>query len=137
MFPILLVTVLLLWQIAITGYTYVAAGHAAREGARELATDPTDPADEKGMSQNERDKQPYRVAARNDLQHAWRGSSEVELRGKVTVSVRLSVPVLIPGIKSPLKIGTTADTVLEDGELTDRQDTTPAKNKFGVDGNWN
>jgi pilus assembly protein CpaE len=137
MFPILLVTVLLLWQIAITGYTYVAAGHAAREGARELATDPTDPAQEQGMSQKERDKQPYRVAARNDLQHAWRGSSEVELRGKVTVSVRLSVPVLIPGIKSPVKIGTTADTVLEDGELTDRQDTTPSKNKFGVDGNWN
>ena len=47
------------------------------------------------------------------------------------------VPVLIPGIKSPVKIGTTADTVLEDGELTDRQDTTPAKNKYGVDGNWN
>jgi pilus assembly protein CpaE len=137
MFPILLVTVLLLWQIAITGYTYVAAGHAAREGARELATDPTDPADEKGMSQKERDKQPYRVAARDDLQHAWRGSSEVELRGKVTVSVRLSVPVLIPGIKSPVKIGTTADTVLEDGDLTDRQDTTPSKNKHGVDGNWN
>jgi pilus assembly protein CpaE len=137
MFPILLVTVLLLWQIAITGYTYVAAGHAAREGARELATDPTDPADEKTMSKKERDKQPYRVAARNDLQHAWRGSSEVELRGKVTVSVRLSVPVLIPGIKSPLRIGTTADTVLEDGDLTDRQDTTPSKNKYGVDGNWN
>jgi pilus assembly protein CpaE len=137
MFPILLVTVLLLWQIAITGYTYVAAGHAAREGARELATDPTDPDDEKGMSKKERDKQPYRVAARNDLQHAWRGSSEVELRGKVTVSVRLSVPVLIPGIKSPVKIGTTADTVLEDGGLSDRQDTTPSKNKYGVDGNWN
>jgi hypothetical protein len=78
-----------------------------------------------------------RVAARNDLQHAWRGSSEVELRGKVTVSVRLSVPVLIPGIKSPVKIGTTADTVLEDGGLSDRQDTTPSKNKYGVDGNWN
>jgi pilus assembly protein CpaE len=137
MLPILLVTVLLLWQIAITGYTYVAAGHAAREGARELATDPTDPSEEKGMSQKERDKQPYRVAARNDLQHAWRGSSEVELRGKVTVSVRLSVPVLIPGIKSPVKVGTTADTVLEDGDLTDRQDTTPSKNKYGVDGNWN
>jgi pilus assembly protein CpaE len=137
MLPILLVTVLLLWQIAITGYTYVAAGHAAREGARELATDPTDPAKEKGMSQKERDKQPYRVAARNDLQHAWRKSSEVELRGKVTVSVRLQVPVLIPGIKSPLKISTTADTVLEHGDLTDRQDTTPSKNKFGVDGNWN
>ena len=41
-FPLVLVTVILLWQIALTGYTYVAAGHAAREGARELAVDPTD-----------------------------------------------------------------------------------------------
>ena len=136
MFPLVLVTVLLLWQIALTGYTYVAAGHAAREGARELATDPTDAADEKHVRQGAR-KEPYHVAAREDLEGAWRKHAEVELRGDVTVSVRLQVPLIIPGIKSPLTIGTTADTVLEDGDLTDRQDTTPHKDNYGVDGNWN
>src|SRR3954467_4295942 len=32
--PVLLIIVFGLWQIAVTGYTYVVAGHAAREGAR-------------------------------------------------------------------------------------------------------
>lgn len=128
MLPVVLVTVLLLWQIALTGYTYVAAGHAAREGARELATDPTDSSDDKGMSEKQRAKEPYHVAASEDLKKAWRKNSAIELRGDVTVSVRLQVPLIIPGIKSPLTIGSTADTVLEDGDLTDRQ--------RGTDGNW-
>ena len=51
--------------------------------------------------------------------------------------MRLQVPLIIPGIRSPLTIGSTADTVLEDGELTDRQNSTPFKGKFGEDGNWN
>ena len=51
--------------------------------------------------------------------------------------MRLRVPLLLPGLKSPLTIGSTADTVLEDGELSDRQETTPHKNDFGEDGNWN
>jgi hypothetical protein len=128
---------LLLWQIALTGYTYVAAGHAAREGARELATDPTDPSDDEGMSDKQRAKEPYYVAATEDLKRAWRKNSAIELRGEATVSVRLQVPLIIPGIKSPLTIGSTADTFLEDGGLTDRQDSTPFEGKFGEDGNWN
>ena len=48
-----------------------------------------------------------------------------------------SVPLLIPGFRSPLTVGSTADTVLEDGDLSDRQDTTPHKNDYGEDGNWN
>ena len=39
LFPIVLVIFFGLWQMALTGFTYVIAGHAAREGARELATD--------------------------------------------------------------------------------------------------
>ena len=39
--PVLLVVFFALWQIALTGLTYVFAGHAANAGARELAVDPT------------------------------------------------------------------------------------------------
>ena len=69
---------------------------------------------------------------------AWRKHAEIELRGDVTVSVRLHVPLLIPGFKSPLKVGSTADTVLEDGDLSDRQGrrrtrTTTARAGTGTD----
>ena len=40
--PVLIVIVLALWQVGLLGYTYLLAGHAAREGARELAVNTTD-----------------------------------------------------------------------------------------------
>ena len=55
--PIILVVFFALWQIALTGYTYVAAGHAAREGARQLAVDDSDSGKDP----------PYRKAAMADL----------------------------------------------------------------------
>jgi pilus assembly protein CpaE len=137
MFPLVVVTVILLWQIALTGYTFVAAGHAAREGARELATDPTDAKKDAKLSDADRKKEHYNVAARQDLTGAWRKHAEIQLRGDVTVSVRLRVPIVVPGLGSPLSIGSTADAVLEDGDLSDRQDTTDHKNDYGEDGNWN
>ena len=51
------------------GYTYVLAGHAAREGARELAVDPTD---------GPKDK-PYRDVAQEDLPKAWRKDAKIEI----------------------------------------------------------
>jgi pilus assembly protein CpaE len=137
MLPLVLVTVILLWQIALTGYTFVAAGHAAREGARELATDPTDGKKDAKLSDADRKKEHYNEAAREDLTGAWRKHAEIELRGDVTVSVRLRVPIVVPGLGSPLMIGSTADAVLEDGDLSDRQDSTDHKNDYGEDGNWN
>ena len=44
LFPIILIIFFGLWQMALTGFTYVVAGHAAREGARQLAVDASDPA---------------------------------------------------------------------------------------------
>ena len=41
LFPLALV-VLALWQVGLLGYTYLMAGHAAREGARELAVNTVD-----------------------------------------------------------------------------------------------
>ncbi len=127
LFPVLMLVILFLWQVSLTGYTYVTAGHAAREGARELAVDPSGSGTGK----------PYYQAAIEDIPGSWRKGAEIEVRGDVTVSVQLHVPVLIPGLHSPLTVGSTADTVLEDGSLTDRQDTTPHKGDFGENGNWN
>ena len=141
LFPVIALVFLGLWQIALTGYTYIAAGHAAREGARELATDPTSAKTDEEWREARKidwDKEPaYHAVAREDLTGAWRKHARIELRGDVTVSVRLRVPLLLPGFKTPLTIGSTSDTVLEDGDLSDRQETTPHKNDRGEDGNWN
>jgi pilus assembly protein CpaE len=114
--PIVLLVCAALWQIALTGYTYVIAGHAAREGARQLATDPSEPVHE---------VPPYRLAAQHDLPNGWRPHARIEKRGDVTISVRLRVPVLVPAFKSPLTIGATADTSVEDEPLPARQSFTP------------
>jgi pilus assembly protein CpaE len=113
--PILLVIVFGLWQIAITGYTYVIAGHAAREGARQLAVLPSD------QGRNP----PYRDAAREDLPKGWRHGARITKPTDVTVEVSLKVPVLIPAFKAPIHITTTADTSVEDEPLPDRQRVTP------------
>jgi pilus assembly protein CpaE len=139
LFPVLIAVILGLWQIALTGYTYIAAGHAAREGARQLAVLSTShTSDERWQERRKADDEPaYRRVARQDLPASWRKKADIRLRGDVTVSVRLRVPLIIPGVRTPLTIGSTADTVLEDGDLTDRQETTPHKGDRGEGGNWN
>ena len=109
--PVVLVIIVALWQIALIGVTYTLAGHAANEGARQLAVD----------SSNTGKNPPYRQAARRDLPKAWRGDAEIHKRGDVTVSVRLKVPFLIPALKLPIDIGTTADTSVEDEPVPSRQ----------------
>jgi pilus assembly protein CpaE len=109
--PILLIVVFGLWQIAITGYTYVIAGHAAREGARQLAV----------LSDDSGDDPPYRKAASEDLPKGWRHGAEITKPTDVTVKVSLKVPVLIPAFKAPIHVTTTADTSVEDEPLPERQ----------------
>ena len=53
LFPLVAVIFLALWQIALTGYTYVAAGHAARDGARELATNSDLAQDRRGVARGQ------------------------------------------------------------------------------------
>ena len=74
--PVLALVILALWQVGLLGYTYLLAGHAAREGARELAVNTVDTRADK----------PYRDAAEEDL--LWcpcgacgLGDSRVELDG--------------------------------------------------------
>jgi pilus assembly protein CpaE len=113
--PFLIVLLLGLWQLGLTGYTYLLASHAAREGARELATDPTD----------EPNKKPYRDAALAQIPKAWKQRAEVEKSETVTVKVRLRVPVVMPGLESPIKISSQADTSTETAPLPPRQARTP------------
>ena len=101
--PILIVVVLGLWQIGLVGYTFMLAGHSAREGARELATDATDTRTEK----------PYRDVARSDLPGAWRTGAKIEKREDVKVRVSLRVPVVMPGLRSPWRIESVAGTSVE------------------------
>lgn len=113
--PVLAIVVLALWQMGLVGYTYMLAGHSAREGARELATDPTD---EKG-------DRPYRDKARADLPGAWRRTAQITKREDVTVRVTLDVPVVLPGLGSPFEITSDAATSVEDEALPDSQRKTP------------
>ena len=105
--PILLVTVALLWQIGLVGYTWMLAGHAAREGARELATNTTD----------EPKDRPYADTAVEDLPSPWRKGADVNKPDDATVRVRLKVPFLLPAVKTPLTIASQAGTVIEDEPL--------------------
>ena len=93
--PVLALVILALWQVGLLGYTYLLAGHAAREGARELAVNTVDTKKEK----------PYRDAAEEDLPKAWRKDAKIEIDkdDPVTVNVRLTVPVVLPGLKQPVQ----------------------------------
>jgi len=109
--PVVLFVFLALWQMALIGLTYVAAGHAANNGARKLATNPSDRGPDPA----------YRKAALSDLAAAWRKDAVVEKEHGVSVSVTLKVPLLIPNLHTPFTIQSSADTVIEDDPLPPRQ----------------
>ena len=96
--PFLLVFLLGLWQLGLVGYTYVLAGHAAREGSRQLAVLPAGSA--------------FRDAAEEDVPKAWRRASRITRDGSAVV-VSLRVPVVLPGLESPFRVSTRSGTVIE------------------------
>jgi pilus assembly protein CpaE len=96
-FPLIGLIGLLLWQTVLVGFTYVLAGHAAREGARELAVG----------------NNVYSAAA-DDVLPAWREDMSVQ-EGSNYVVVTLKVPALVPGLATNLRISVRAGTVIEGG----------------------
>jgi hypothetical protein len=91
--PLILLTLVLLWQFVLVGYTFTLVGNAADEGAREASLAET-------WNRQER----CAKAAKDDLPQAWKQSAEVacdpagERRaGMVKARVDLRVPVLFPG----------------------------------------
>ncbi len=118
--PILIVFVLGLWQLGLIGYTYVIAGHAAQEGARMLAVNPTD-----GKPGDAAYKK-IRTRAMGEVPTAWRTGADVDVpEERSTVAVSLKVPVVLPGVRSPFSIGSRAATAIEDEELPPTQARTP------------
>ncbi|MFJ3900784.1 TadE/TadG family type IV pilus assembly protein [Streptomyces sp. NPDC090025] len=87
MLPLILLTLALLWQCVLIGYTYTLAGNAADEAARAAAVDDD-----------------CAAAARRDLEGAWASRAAISCGGPsggmVHVTVRLPVPVLFPGSAS-------------------------------------
>ncbi|MFD3332638.1 TadE/TadG family type IV pilus assembly protein [Streptomyces sp. NPDC058700] len=84
MVPIILLTLVLLWQVVLVGYTYTLAGNAADEAARAAAV-----GDDCGE------------AAMRHLDGPWRSGAEPvcsEGGGVVTAVVTIRVPVLVPGV---------------------------------------
>ncbi|WP_307713717.1 TadE/TadG family type IV pilus assembly protein [Streptomyces sp. V4I23] len=88
MLPLIAAVCVLLWQSALLGYTYIRAGNAADEGARQGA------ADAYGQSSDQR----CRSAVREDL-GSWNGDIACgpASGGMYAADVTLKVPVLFPG----------------------------------------
>jgi pilus assembly protein CpaE len=88
--PIVLITLALLWQCVLIGYTFSLAGNSADEAAR-AATAAAAHGDPQGAC---------RSAAQSHLPAAWRSASSVSctLSGHLwRASVDLRTPVLFPG----------------------------------------
>ena len=94
--PVLILFVLALWQLGLVGYTYVLAGHAAREGARMMAVNPTD---------GEPDDEAYKKIRTRAMEEVPQAVAQAAPRSKcpkrrVARSPSGStVPIVLPGLK--------------------------------------
>ncbi|WP_435124722.1 AAA family ATPase [Actinacidiphila sp. bgisy144] len=101
MTPVILITLILVWQAVLAGYTFTLAGNAADQAARAAAV---------GSD--------FHAAAADDLPGAWasgmQGPDVGRADGQVSVSLGLKVPVLFPGaIDFPVTVHGHASTVDE------------------------
>ncbi|MER7910827.1 MULTISPECIES: TadE/TadG family type IV pilus assembly protein [unclassified Streptomyces] len=100
MVPLILLTLALLWQVVLVGYTYTLAGNAADEGARAAAVD----GDCEG-------------AAMRHLDGAWASGASPSCGspsgGMVTVTVTVRVPALVPGFGGLFPVEGRAGAVYE------------------------
>lgn len=88
MTPLIILTLVLMWQFVLVGYTFTLAGNAADEAVR-AGTAATRGEREAACQQAGLDK----------LGDAWKGGATVTCGGTgfVTADVTLKVPVLFPG----------------------------------------
>ncbi|GHG95542.1 pilus assembly protein [Streptomyces lanatus] len=104
MLPTIIITLVLLWQFVLVGYTFTLAGNAADEAARAGAASEGQAAcQEAGLAH---------------LPGAWKGGARVDCVGDgdyVTADVHLEVPVLFPGaIGFPFTVDGHAGAVQEE-----------------------
>ena len=121
--PVLIVFVLGLWQIGLVGYTYMLAGHAAQEGARMLAVNPTDGKPDDAAVQEGAPRRWTRCPK------AWRqgrgGHAPGQGRSPRSRARQAHVPVVLPGPESRRSRSARAPTAVEDEELPPSQQLTP------------
>ncbi|MFD0023885.1 TadE family protein [Streptomyces sp. NPDC058382] len=103
--PLIILTLVALWQCALIGYTFSLASNAADEGAR-AAT---------GAEWYQQSA--CKRAAKEDLPEAWKGASTTRChldRGLYKAEVKLKVPVLVPGVLNfPMTVKGNAASVRE------------------------
>ncbi|MFD8301025.1 TadE/TadG family type IV pilus assembly protein [Streptomyces sp. NPDC059690] len=106
MTPLIILTLVLVWQFVLVGYAYSLAGNAADEGVR--AGTAAHRGERFGVCEQ---------AALKHLSGAWRGAATVEQcggSGFVTADVAIKVPVLFPGsVSFPLTVHGHAGAVEE------------------------
>ncbi|HEY8978292.1 MAG TPA: TadE family protein [Streptomyces sp.] len=105
MLPVILATLIAIWQCVLVGYTFTLAGNAADAAVR--AGTVADPGARQGACEQ---------AATEDLPGAWKGGAGVDCGGSgfVTATVSLRVPVLFPGVLSlPFEVKGRAGAVEE------------------------
>ncbi|MGW3201096.1 TadE family protein [Streptomyces sp. NPDC001118] len=92
MTPLIILTLVLVWQAVLVGYTFTLAGNAADEGVRAGTAAAPGGARQAACS----------AAGMKHLSAAWRGDATVNCSpsGYVTADVSLRVPVLFPGVFS-------------------------------------
>jgi pilus assembly protein CpaE len=96
---------LLLWQLVLAGLTVVYAGHAAREAARELAVTRLSAAPLQAHLEE---------VVHADLPGGWAAPGMVRVvAGDARVDVTLTVPAIVPGAPSPIRLTSGAGTVRE------------------------
>lgn len=107
MIPTILVTLVVLWQLVLLGYTFTLAGNAADEAVR--AATAADPGARQG---------PCAAAGLDKLPGAWERAATVTCvtgGGYVTADVELGVPVLFPGtVTFPFEVRGHAGAVEEE-----------------------
>jgi len=85
--PLILISLLVVWQFALLGLTWMFAGHAADTATRRLAL---------GGSSNE-----VSAAGMARIPSGWSGGSSVQVEGD-GVTVAVATPILFPGLLSGL-----------------------------------
>lgn len=105
MTPLIILTLVLMWQFVLLGYTYSLAGNAADEAVRA------------GAAATRGDRlAACQQAGLDKLDGAWKGDATVTCGGTgfVTADVRLGVPVLFPGtVAFPFRVHAHAGAVEE------------------------
>ncbi|MEU0673182.1 pilus assembly protein [Streptomyces sp. NPDC006172] len=108
MTPLIIVTLAVVWQFVLLGYTLTLAGHAADEAVRAGTA----------AQRGERSAVCEQAGLKN-LPPAWKGNAEVSCGGEVYVTARVTlyVPVLFPGlIDFPIPVHGHAGAVEEEDD---------------------